>query len=325
MNPESFESTATTATTSETVATPPFSRYRRRSSVTRYSLDDSNNDNNLAKDQPCYEESSSPEETTTTIPHKRYGRRGSVTRFSLHTAAAATSPKLPETRSLSPVPIARRGSVTTYTAVVVVATEPSPEESQPSSPEEHSPESEPEPQVTLPQEEVQEPPRVRYGRRCSITKYSLDAAHVVAKSTVERVTEPRVQRRCSVTKYSLVTTPTTEQPQVSLTVEEPIDTIDSIEHQQMLANDTIESSGAGDLLMGWRHHSPTTIKPSSSSKSSDNAGQLICGFGTRKQRQQQQHKQQGKSSYFFAVISKKLSMTTPIWVKTNLRSEVPIV
>lgn len=66
--------------------------------------------------------------------------------------------------------------------------------------------------------------------------------------------QPRVRRRCSITKYSTEDATNSNKEQVvtvKLTVEEPADTVESLEHRHMLANDTIESRGAGDLIVGW--------------------------------------------------------------------------
>jgi hypothetical protein len=216
--------------------------------------------------------------------------------------------------------------VTTYTGVGAEAFAPSKE------------------QETLKEEQPERPapaPRRRYGRRCSVTKYSLDAAEVVAKTTVAR---PRYQRRCSVTKFSLPTIVSTNDidnvSSISLTDAEPADTVDSLEHREMLANDTIESSGAGDLtFIGWnKAKAATALETSTALNGAEDenvaVGELICGFESRrfmilKMEQEEEEKQWSpppspseKRGYFLGVLSKRFSMT-PSWVKTSLESEVP--
>lgn len=195
-------------------------RYQRRSSVTRYSLDQMTTEPREAlrktKKQDTFEmpehysnyettKSADPvtskceltEDTPQISERRRYGRRSSVTRYSI----AHTAPT-PETRSLSPVPLARRASITKITVEKY-----------------EIPEGADNTTITEDQPPV-EPPRGRYRRRCSVTKYCLEDAQ----------------------KASTL---------VKVTVEEPFDTVESLEHRKMLANDTIESAGAGDLIVGW--------------------------------------------------------------------------
>mmetsp|Transcript_28943 Transcript_28943/g.33095 ORF Transcript_28943/g.33095 Transcript_28943/m.33095 type:complete len:355 (-) Transcript_28943:287-1351(-) len=223
---------------------PTFQRYRRRCSVTRYSLDDMSPPTEVIPQAPQVEPNvitttpttteeslseTATQETTTSSeqqlqqqqdlqqgqpplpPHRRYQRRSSVTRYNLQ-----QNDIRPQTKSLSPNPLKRRGSTTKYTVEQVSNKEA----------EAHQENTIAE-TTEVPEDTKKEFP-ARFRRRCSITKYSLNGAT------------------------------SDEEPKVvsfKLTVEEPMDTVEALEHRQMLANDTIESGGAGDLLIGWNNAS----------------------------------------------------------------------
>jgi len=192
---------------------PTFQRYRRRCSVTRYSLDQMSPPEIVPKVEPNVitpqeSDSAMQEVNAEPVPHRRYQRRSSVTRYSYQQDPASYRP---QTKSLSPNPLKRRGSMTIHTVEQVSNNETGNQMNE-------------EVVVTPPENAGQEgAPRARFRRRCSVTKFSLDN------------TAPGEEREVA----------------VKFTVEEPMDTVEALEHRQMLANDTIESNGAGDLLVGW--------------------------------------------------------------------------
>lgn len=270
----------------------PSKRYTRRSSVTRYSLEqmavpsdsmmsDANQTSTLDSSEEPHlvsEESKGDHEqplgkvvSPSTITKKsssgRYGRRSSVTRYSLQQTA------IPETRSLSPVPFSRRGGSSTKITVEQVSDFTPEEEEQPVTPR----------------------PKSRYRRRCSVTKYSLDSAQTVAK------------QHYAATHQGDVTTPskaTTTTVAVKVTVEEPIDTVDSIEHRHMLANDTIESSGAGDLIVGW-NQATASFMDEDDEASTDGCDADVTGGG--------EVKQKDDPAIATTVVSPKPIKSSPWW------------
>ena len=278
--------------------------------------------------------------TTASMTHRRYGRRSSVTRYSL---AQQVAP-VPETRSLSPVPLARRASLTRITVekkIVEHVMDPSQqhvnknyndhysstanlEDNKTTSTMmmEHHPVPDQPPGTDTHGAQAAPPStRGRYRRRCSVTQYCLEDAATVKAS------------------HSADTTSTTTTTIVQVTVQEPMDTIESIEHRQMLANDTIESSGAGDLIVGWSQASADFLESDNKSDDDENAiihnnnggdDELICGFGNRLVPVDIAHhttsstpsRSENGSSYFLAVLAKKLSKV-PFWFKT-LESETAV-
>jgi len=134
------------------------------------------------------------------------------------------------------------------------------------------------------------PSKARFRRRCSVTKYSLDCAQQIATS-------------------------------FKVTVEEPIDTVDSIEHRSMLANDTIESHGAGDLIVGWGNASADFIDEHADD------GDLLCGFGTRANQislpdvWQTKEYEKPTGSYVLNVLRKTFSRNP--WI-TTLHTEISV-
>lgn len=259
----------------------PSSRYQRRSSVTRYSLDQmtteprqgplmvkkqgafetpvcqSKNENTTSVD-PVTNESAPSQDSVPRPRGGRYGRRSSVTRYSI----SQTAPNA-ETRSLSPVPLARRASITKVTVEKYKV-----------------------PQgldnTTIDKEPTVEPPRGRYRRRCSVTKYCLEDAQ----------------------KASTV---------VMVTVEEPLDTVESIEHRNMLANDTVESAGAGDLIVGWNQAGADFWGSDDDCDIGRVADGLICDFGVRQQVEKEPATPE-KGSYFRAVLSHNFP-SAQLWFK----------
>ncbi|KAI2511963.1 hypothetical protein MHU86_2479 [Fragilaria crotonensis] len=139
-------------------------------------------------------------------PSPRYQRRSSVTRYSLDQMTTEPREALRKTKKQDTFEMPEHYSSyeTTKSADPVTIRIPEGADST---------------TITEDQPPV-EPPRGRYRRRCSVTKYCLEDAQTA--STL-----------------------------VKVTVEEPFDTVESIEHRKMLANDTIESAGAGDLIVGW--------------------------------------------------------------------------
>jgi len=140
-------------------------------------------------------------------------------------------------------------------------------------------------------EQTQEPPRGRYRRRCSVTQFCLE----------------------DVPKASTI---------VKVTVEEPPDTADPSEHRKMLANDTIESAVAGDLIMGWNRAGADYLESDDEGNRGD--GELICGFGKRlgssERRASMSALEPETGNYFLGVLSKRFS-NAPFWLKT-LTTEV---
>jgi hypothetical protein len=115
----------------------------------------------------------------------------------------------------------------------------------------------------------------------------------------------------------------------------------------MLANDTIESSGAGDLIVGWSQASADFLERDDRSDDDDKVmhnnnndnntgvidGELICGFGNRRvvpvstpedrviqpTTSTAASESENSSNYFLGVLARRLS-TVPFWFKT-LESE----
>ena len=154
----------------------PSRRYQRRSSVTSYSLEQTAPSTRQASTELKMQDISLDPETTpiarsdAPVPHRRYGRRNSVTRCILENIVPVT-----ETKSLSPVPLARRASLETVSVEKIGG-----EDLQ------HQINTNQEQQPTI--EQAQEPPRGRYRRRCSVTQYCLEGAQMastIAKVTVE--------------------------------------------------------------------------------------------------------------------------------------------
>ena len=257
----------------------PSRRYQRRSSVTSYSLEQTAPSTRQASTELKMQDISLDPETTpiarsdAPVPHRRYGRRNSVTRCILENIVPVT-----ETKSLSPVPLARRASFRNVSVDNVGE-----EELQ------HQINANQEKQPII--EQTQEPPRGRYRRRCSVTQYCLE----------------------DVPKVSTI---------VKATVEEPADTVDSSEHSKMLANDTIESAVAGDLITGWNRAGTDYLESDGEGNRGD--GELICGFGKRlgssERRASMSALEPETGNYFLGVLSKRFS-NAPFWLKT-LTTEV---
>jgi len=201
---------------------PPFERYRRRCSVTRYTVDHMSppevikKNENLKESNIITPNTHEPETQLGTLmvaasnAYSSDQRKSAISRYAV---PQDNSGFRPQTRSLSPNPLKRRASVPKVTVEEIERLEQAAEMS--------------DDDIIEPPEERREylPSHPRVRRRCSITKYSLD-------NTCDDNAEEQV-----------VT--------VKLTLEEPVDTVESLEHRQMLANDTIESRGAGDLIVGW--------------------------------------------------------------------------
>lgn len=276
------------AETHQSMGVAPSPRYQRRSSVTRYSLDyvateprqppqqivkqdsfvspeyDANYEITKSDDQVTNHFASS-EDSAPRSRGRRCERRSSVTRYSISQAAPTH-----ETRSLSPVPLARRASLTTVTV------------------EKYEIPQGVDDATIMEEEPTIEPPRGRYRRRCSVTKYCLEDTHNV--STL-----------------------------VKVTVEEPCDTVESIEHRHMLANDTIESAGAGDLIVGWNQAGADFLENDYDGTQGEVDDGLICGFGDRPQAEKEPAIPE-KSSYFRSILSQKFPIAQ-VWFKA-LRSEI---
>jgi hypothetical protein len=304
---------------------PRKSRYQRRSSVTRYSLDQMS----LSPSQPILATPSLGNESDPTHPHmesncafiqvghsvqkdpcttnapdtshRRYSRRSSVTRYSI---SQGTDPiTAMETRSLSPVPLSRRATAIKVKVEAVDFSDILDENTL----EDNIPTKDVEPVKVTPGTTQ----KSRYPRRCSVTKYCLEGSSATPSSCVK------------------------------VTVEEPLDTIESMEHRSMLANDIVESSGAGDLLVGWNQAGAAFFEKDDQMEifvSKNTVEQmdlnqnmveevLISEFGEKKRTEVRrlssssstlENKREG--SYILDVISKPLCMAR--WWFRSLESEV---
>mmetsp|Transcript_10641 Transcript_10641/g.16292 ORF Transcript_10641/g.16292 Transcript_10641/m.16292 type:complete len:312 (-) Transcript_10641:36-971(-) len=203
---------------SDEASNQPFQRYRRRCSVTRYTLDHMSPPEVIPKPENLTElnvttpKSNESESQPAALMETAPASHEMPNATSRYTVPQDTYGFRPQTRSLSPNPLKRRASA---------------------------------PKITV--EEIDSLEQATEKPEDKVIDSSEDGKNYIPS-------QPRVRRRCSITKYSTedVTNSNKEQVvTVKLTVEEPADTVESLEHRHMLANDTIESRGAGDLIVGW--------------------------------------------------------------------------